>query len=152
VSGDKPSALKGFEAKYTLPFTLQPNTWYHIAIARNVSNAETVWVNGSRSTSGVKTDPINYSGTATGVNWAICTWCVAGNSTFSGDRISNLRVVVGSSVYDPNSATITVPTMPLTNIANTKLLLTFNNSSSITVDSSGNQTVTNNGVTFVSGP
>jgi hypothetical protein len=42
--------------------------------------------------------------------------------------------------------------MPLANIANTKLLLTFNNSSSITVDSSGNQTLTDNGVTFVSGP
>ena len=137
---------------YTLPFTLQPNTWYHIAIARNSSNAETVWVNGSRSTSGVKTDPINYSGTATGVNWALCTWCVAGSSKFDGERISNLRVVVGSTVYDPNSATITVPTMPLANIANTKLLLTFNNSSSITVDSSGTQTLTENGVTFVSGP
>ena len=137
---------------YTLPFTLQPDTWYHIAIARNASNAETVWVNGSRSTSGVKTDPINYSGTATGVNWALCTWCVAGSSKFDGERISNLRVVVGSTLYDPNSSTITVPTMPLTNVTNTKLLLIFNNSSSITVDSSGNQTVTNNGVTFVSGP
>jgi hypothetical protein len=31
------------------------------------------------------------------------------------------------------------------------LLLNFNSSSSITVDSSGNQTVTNNGVTFASG-
>jgi hypothetical protein len=136
---------------YTLPVTLQPNTWYHIAIARNGSNQETVWVDGVRSTTGVQTDTINYSGTATGINWAYCTWCVANSSTFNGERLSNLRVVVGSTLYDPNSATITVPTMPLTNVANTKLLMTFNNSSSLTVDSSGNQTVTNFGATFASG-
>ena len=136
---------------YTLPFTLQPNTWYHIAIARNGSNAQTVWVNGARSTTGVQNDSINYYGKATGINWAHCTWCVAGSSKFNGERLSNLRVVVGSTLYDPNSTTITVPTMPLANVTNTKLLLNFNNSSSMLVDSSGNQTVTNNGVTFQSG-
>ena len=136
---------------YTLPVTLQPNTWYHIAIARNSSRDETIWVNGTRSTTGVQNDYINYSGTATGINWAYCTWCVANSSTFNGERISNLRVVVGSTLYDPNSATITVPTMPLTNVANTKLLLNFNNAGSITVDGSGNQTVTNYGTTFASG-
>jgi hypothetical protein len=142
----------GIDARhYTLPFTLQPNTWYHVAIARNGANAETVWVNGTRSTTGVQTDGINYSGRATGVNWAYCTWCVAGSSKFNGERISNLRVVIGSTPYDPNSATITVPTMPLANITNTKLLLNFNNSASMLVDASGNQTVTNNGVTFQSG-
>jgi len=136
---------------YTLPFTLQPNTWYHIAIARNGSNQETIWVNGQRSTTGIQNDPINYYSFATGINWAHCTWCVAGGSTFNGERLSNLRVVVGSTLYDPNSATITVPTMPLTNVANTKLLMTFNNSSSLAVDSSGNQTITNYGATFASG-
>jgi hypothetical protein len=136
---------------YTLPFALQPNTWYHIAIARNGSNAETVWVNGTRSTTGVQNDGINYSGRAIGVNWAYCTWCVAGESKFNGERISNLRVVVGSTPYDPNSATITVPTMPLANISNTKLLLNFSDAASMLVDSSGIQTVTNNGLTFQSG-
>jgi hypothetical protein len=136
---------------YTLPVTLQPNTWYHIAIARNGAGLETLWVNGTRSTTGTQTDTINYSGTATGINWAHCTWCVQNSSTFNGERMSNLRVVVGTALYDPNSASITVPTMPLANVANTKLLLNFNSSSSITVDSSGNQTVTNNGVTFASG-
>ena len=136
---------------YALPVTLQPNTWYHIAIARNSSRDETIWVNGTRSTTGVQNDYINYYGTATGINWAHCTWCVANSSTFNGERISNLRVVVGSTLYDPNSSTITVPTMPLTNVANTKLLLNFNNAGSITVDGSGNQTVTNYGTTFASG-
>jgi hypothetical protein len=136
---------------YTLPVTLQPNTWYHIAIARNGSGAETVWVDGVRSTTGVQTDTINYSGTATGINWAHCTWCVANSSTFNGERMSNLRVVVGTALYNPNSSTITVPTMPLTNVANTKLLMTFDNNASLTVDGSGNQTITNYGATFASG-
>lgn len=136
---------------YTLPFTLQPNTWYHIAIARNGSGAETIWVDGQRSTTGVQNDSIDYYSVATGINWAHCTWCVAGGSKFNGERLSNLRAVVGSTLYDPNSATITVPTMPLTIVANTKLLMTFANSSSLTVDLSGNQTITNYGVTFASG-
>ena len=136
---------------YTLPITLQPNTWYHIAIARNGSYQQTIWVNGTRSTTGVQNDSINYSGSATGINWAYCTWCVAGGSTFNGERLSNLRVVVGSTLYDPTSATITVPTMPLANVTYTKLLMKFDNSSSMTVDSSGNQTITNYGVTFASG-
>jgi hypothetical protein len=136
---------------YTLPITLQPNTWYHIAIARNGSDQETIWVNGTRSTTGVQLDTIDYFDFATGINWAHCTWCVSGGSTFDGERISNLRAVVGTSLYNPNSASITVPTMPLANVANTKLLMTFNNSSSLTVDSSGNQTITNFGATFASG-
>ena len=147
---------------YVLPVTLQPNTWYHIAIARDASLNESVWVNGVRSTSayvtngspngtGVITDPINYSGLAIAINYADCGHCVPGSSKFDGERISNLRIVVGSTLYDPNSATITVPTMPLTNVAGTQLLLLFNDAGSITVDSSGNQTVTNNGTTFVTG-
>jgi hypothetical protein len=41
--------------------------------------------------------------------------------------------------------------MPLANVANTKLLMTFNNNGALTVDTSGNQTVTNYGATFASG-
>jgi len=136
---------------YTTATSLQPNTWYHIAISRDASNKETVWVNGVRSSTGVQTDSINYSTYATGINWAYCTWCVAGSSTFNGERITNLRVVIGTALYDPNSANITVPTLPLSVVPNTKLLLLFNDASSITTDSSGNQTITNNGTTFVSG-
>lgn len=154
LDGNNSAHIDGYGVNafhYTLPATLQPNTWYHIAIARNGSNQETIWVNGTRSTTGVQTDYINYSGTATGINWATCTWCVAGSSVFNGERLSNLRVVIGRTLYDPNSTTITVPTMPLTNVVNTQLLLTFNNAGSITVDGSGNQTVTNYGTTFASG-
>ena len=136
---------------FTLPVTLQPNTWYHIALVRDGSNNETVWIDGARSTSGQQSDSRNYYSTATGINWAHCTWCVAGGSKFDGERITNLRVLVGTALYNTASATITVPTPPLTAIANTKLLLLANSAGTMTVDTSGNQTITNNGATFATG-
>jgi hypothetical protein len=136
---------------FTLPLTLQPNTWYHIALVRDASNNETVWIDGARSTSGTQTDNRNYYSTAIGINWAHCTWCVAGNSTFNGERITNLRVLVGTALYNTASTTITVPSLPLTAIANTVLLLLTNSSGTLTVDTSGNQTITNNGATFITG-
>jgi hypothetical protein len=136
---------------FTLPTTLQPNTWYHIALVRNGSGNETVWIDGVRSTSGEQSDGRDYSSTATGINWAYCTWCVAGSSKFAGERITNLRFLVGTALYNTASATITVPTPPLTAIANTKLLLLANSAGTMTVDTSGNQTITNNGATFVTG-
>ena len=136
---------------FTLPVTLQPNTWYHIALVRDESNNETIWIDGARSTSGRQADSRNYYSTATGINWAHCTWCVAGGSTLNGERITNLRVLVGTALYNTASTTITVPTPPLSVIPNTVLLLLANNAGAITVDSSGNQTITNNGATFVTG-
>jgi hypothetical protein len=136
---------------FTLPVTLQPNTWYHIALVRDASNNETVWIDGARSTSGTQTDNRNYYSTAVGINWAHCTWCVAGNSVFNGERITNLRVLVGTALYNTASTTITVPTLPLTAIANTVLLLLTNSAGTLTVDTSGNQTITNSGATFITG-
>jgi hypothetical protein len=136
---------------FVLPITLQPNTWYHIALVRNASNKETVWIDGVRSTSGQQDDARNYSATATGINWAHCYWCVSGDSKFAGERITNLRVLVGTALYNTSSATITVPTPPLTAIANTKLLLLATSAGTMTVDTSGNQTITNNGATFATG-
>ena len=136
---------------FTLPVTLQPNTWYHIALVRDASNNETVWIDGARSTSGVQSDSRNYYSTAVGINWAHCTWCVAGNSVFNGERITNLRVLVGTALYNTASTTITVPTLPLTAIPNTVLLLLTNSAGTLTVDTSGNQTITNSGATFITG-
>ena len=136
---------------FTLPVTLQPNTWYHIALVRDASNNETVWIDGVRSTSGTQTDNRNYYSTAVGINWAHCTWCVAGNSVFNGERITNLRVLVGTALYNTASTTITVPSLPLTAIANTVLLLLTNSAGTLTVDTSGNQTITNSGATFITG-
>ena len=153
---------------FVLPSALQVNTWHHLAVARDASNNETVWLDGVRATSGynrwntgitygpVFTDTRNYNGNSTGINISTaCSHCNDGpvpgsadDRDFNGVRMTNFRVVVGSSVYDPNSATITLPTTPLTNVTNTKLLLNVVDSSSATTDASGNQTITNTSVVF----
>lgn len=153
---------------YVLPNSMQINTWYHLAVARDSSNNETVWLNGARATSAynrwdrnitygpVFVDSRNYNGNTTGINGS--TACGHCNQNHRGDsgsdvdfndvKITNFRVVVGSTVYDPNSATITLPNTPLANISNTKILLNVSNSGAATIDSSGFQTITNTGVTF----
>lgn len=147
---------------FVLPTALQVNTWHHLAVARDASNNETVWLDGVRATSGynrwnnsltygpVFTDDRNYNGATTGINKSdACAHCnQPGDRDFNGVKITNFRVVVGSSVYDPNSATITLPSTPLTNVTNTKLLLNVSNSSAFLTDSSGQQTITNSSVVF----
>ncbi len=153
---------------FVLPTSMQVNTWYHLAVARGTNNNETVWLNGARATSAynrwdrsitygsVFVDTRNYNGQTTGINGSTaCPHCNSNhygdsrsNVDFSGVRITNFRVVVGSTIYDPSSATITPPETPLSNVTNTKLLLNVTNSSSATTDSSGTQTITNTGVTF----
>jgi hypothetical protein len=56
--------------------------------------------------------------------------------------MTNMRVVVGSYVYDPQYAYCTVPIGPLTAITNTKYLML---GAVATTDSSGVDTVTNTG-------
>jgi hypothetical protein len=72
----------------------------------------------------------------------------ASNSGYLTGYISNLRAVKGSSVYDPTQSTITVPTSPLTAIANTILLTCQSNRF---IDSSTNAfTITVTGNTSIS--
>ena len=110
------------------------NTWHHIAVTRNSSGTETVFVDGVRATSGTTSTNYNFSGTSA----AIGKFNTGGQWWFNG-RVSNLRAVVGSNVYDPTQSTITVPTGPLPIVTNTQLLLQG------LADSSGTQTITNNG-------
>jgi len=147
---------------FVLPATMQVNTWYHLALARAANGDETVWLDGARATSGynrwnngitygpVFNDTRNYNGNATGINRSTgCGHCnQPGDRDFNGVRLTNFRVVVGSTIYDPNSATITLPSTPLSNVTNTKLLLNVADSSSFLTDSSGNQTITNSSVVF----
>ena len=90
------------------------NTWNHIAYVRSGSNCA-IFVNGVRQ------------GTATSAtNTSICSK-VGDIANLAGYRpigyVSNARIVIGSSVYDPTATTLTVPTAPLTAITNTSLLL-----------------------------
>ena len=147
---------------FVLPNSMQPNTWHHIAVSRAANNDETVWLDGARATSGynrwntgitygpVFTDDRNYNGQTTGINTsAACPHCnQPGDRDFNGVSLTGLRVVVGSSVYDPQSSTIALPSTPLANLPNTALLLNVTNASGFLTDSSGNQTITNSSVTY----
>lgn len=91
------------------------NNWVHLAVSRNSNGDTSVWVNGTR-TDVSKIDLINYNylpNTFPGGSGA--------GGAFTG-RISNIRVT-NTSVYDPTSASITVPIAPLETISGTKLLL-----------------------------
>ena len=60
--------------------------------------------------------------------------------------LSDMRVVVGTALYDPQSpGTIPVPTESLSNIAGTQILLWQSNSGDFLVDNAGIQTLSNVG-------
>ena len=147
---------------FVLPSAMQVNTWHHLAVTRDASKAETVWLDGARATSSynrwghnsqtgaIYIDNINYNGNATGINISTaCGHCnQPGDRDFNGLKLTNFRVVVGSALYDPSSPTITLPATPLTNVTNTKLLLNVVSNASAVTDSSGTQTVTNTSAVF----
>jgi hypothetical protein len=122
---------------YTVP-TMASNTWHHIAATRDSSGNQTVFVDGVRSTTGAITNNSNFSGASAGVG----KFNTGGQWWFTG-RLSNLRAVVGSNVYDPTASTIAVPTKPLQPITNTALLLSLGNSPFINT-STTSTTITNN--------
>lgn len=91
--------------------TLRANTWYHVAICR-LSGTTTMYLNGVSE--GSAADSNNYVVDSSYPR-------IGGQSTvlFAG-YISNLRVVKGTAVY---TTTFAPPTVPLTAITNTQLLL-----------------------------
>jgi hypothetical protein len=102
--------------------SLQANTWYHVVICRNASNQMTVFLNGQRSSTGALTISTNFSGLTS----AIGRLDPSNGGDVTG-YITNVRLITGSTPYDPTQTTITVPTAPLTAITNTSLLLNFTN-------------------------
>ena len=93
--------------------------WHHIVICRSVGTLYFL-VDGNRTNS--KTDTINYSSN-NALNIGIYP-NLGGFSNFNG-YMSDLRIVRGTALY--TQSTYTVPTAPLTDIANTSLLLNFTN-------------------------
>jgi hypothetical protein len=95
------------------------NQWNHIAICRS-GTTDAVWLNGTRLSSW--TDTFNYSSTN---GYRVGAWG-AGSYIYKG-YISNARIIKGTAVYNPSSATITVPTAPFSSISGTSLLCNFTN-------------------------
>jgi hypothetical protein len=123
--------------------TFVPNTWNYFAISRS-GTTETAWFNGIRSTGGTIIDTQNYSGTTTQIG------SNSGGIVFDGN-ITNLRAVIGRSLYNPNDLTISIPTSVLTNVPDAYLVLQESSSANLLYDSALYQTITNNnGVTWSS--
>lgn len=96
------------------------NTWSHVVVCRT-GTTMSIFLNGARDATGTISN--NFSSTN-------AFWVGAYPSATAGDfngYISNLRVLKGSSAYDPTQTTITIPTAPPTAITNTQLLLNFTN-------------------------
>ena len=93
-----------------------PNQWHHLAVVRNGSSTLSVYLDGTRIATGTRAQNVTQN----------TPFIAKGTGVISGyaysGYLSNTRIVSGSAVYDPTSATITVPTTPLTPITNTALL------------------------------
>jgi len=101
--------------------TVVVNAWNHVAACRSGTTLS-LFVNGSRQATA--TNSTNF---ANANNYAFNTGGAPGfGGQFTG-YISNVRVVKGSSVYDPTQTSITIPTAPPTAITNTSLLCNYTN-------------------------
>ena len=119
-------------------YTVAPislNAWHYFTLVRNSSQLESLFIDGIRATG---LEPQVNSFDYYGPTKNICNYY---QGRWTG-YITNMRMVVGTAVYDPTASTMTVPNKaPLTVIPNTKYLML---GAAVTTDSSSTQTVTNN--------
>ena len=122
-------------ALFTAGGSFNTNAWNHIAAVRSGNNFA-FFVNGTRVGSGTSASSLQLANT-----FSIGARYLSGSyqETFLG-WISNFRIVKGSAVYDPTQTTITVPTAPLTAVANTSLL-TLNQDVFVDVNVFGNTAI-----------
>ena len=144
----------GYQPNYTWPAaTLQTNKWQYIVLNRNASLIETMWI-GTFANNYTQVTCIQATGAGGGTPyygggtqidsqvWGNSNWV---GRFYGGDftgLITNFRVTIGEAIYNSNSATITAPTAPLGTDGFTDYLMLGD---TVTTDTSGNQSVTNNG-------
>lgn len=97
------------------------NAWNHVVVSANTTTMR-VYLNGASV--GSASTPASTQDD--GSNLLIGDYNGIGGIPFVG-YINGFRIVKGSTVYNPSSTTLTVPTAPLTAITNTSLLLNFTN-------------------------
>ena len=117
--------------------TLSRTAWNHVVYSRSGTTGS-LFLNGTRV--GTKTDSKNYSVSPT---QSTIGSRYDGSLYQTNGYISNIRTVKGTAVYDPTQTTLTVPTSPLTAIANTSLLTCQSNR--FRDASTNNFTITRNG-------
>jgi len=116
ISGVLSFGHNGAVVNYTLPSSFY-NSWHHLCVVREGtgSNQVSLYVDGIRQAQGTLTTNITTTGFQVS---RTSQYLVFG-------YISNLRVVKNSAVY--TGAAFTIPTAPLTAIANTSLLICQSN-------------------------
>ena len=129
----------GGSFSYTMGSTITINAWHYFIYNRNADGTTAVYIDGVRCTS-TSVDTLDYN-TATDTIGRFYGGYWPGYWT-------NMRITIGTAVYDSTQTTQSTPRGPLTSLANTKYLML---GAVVTTDSSGTQTVTNNnGVTQTS--
>ena len=123
--------IYGAQSSQNTNFTRQTDTWYHIAYARS-SGTSKCFVNGTQTHS--FTDTHNYNGQHLAIGGYYTT------SFLMKGHISNFRVIKGTALYTTG---FTVPTSPLTNVTDTKVLCC--NLSIVTASTVSPTTITANG-------
>jgi len=129
----------GGSFSYTMGSTITANQWHYLIYNRNADGTTAVYIDGVRCTA-TSLDTLNYT-TATDTIGRFYGGYWPGYWT-------NMRMTIGTAVYNSNLTTQSTPRGPLTSLANTQYLML---GAVVTTDSSGTQTVTNNnGVTQTS--
>ena len=129
----------GGSFSYTMATAISINQWHYLIYNRNADGTTAVYIDGVRCTA-TSLDTLDYN-TATDTIGRYYGGYWPGNWT-------NMRMTIGTAVYNSNLTTQVTPRGPLTSLANTKYLML---GAVVTTDSSGIQTVTNNnGVTQTS--
>jgi hypothetical protein len=129
----------GGSFSYVMGSSITANQWHYLIYNRNADGTTAVYIDGVRCTA-TSLDTLDYT-TATDTIGRYYGGYWPGNWT-------NMRITVGTAVYNSNLTTQSTPRGPLTSLANTKYLML---GAVVTTDSSGTQTVTNNnGVTQTS--
>jgi hypothetical protein len=96
------------------------NAWSHVVVCRT-GTTMSLFLNGARDATG----PVSNNFSSTNA-FFVGAYPSGTGGDFNG-YITNLRVLKGSSAYDPTLTQITVPTAPPTAVTNTQLLLNFTN-------------------------
>ena len=129
----------GGSFSYTMASPISINQWHYLIYNRNADGTTAVYIDGVRCTA-TSVDTLNYT-TATDTIGRYYGGYWPGYWT-------NMRMTIGTAVYNSNLTTQVNPRGPLTSLGNTKYLML---GAVVTTDSSGTQTVTNNnGVTQTS--
>jgi hypothetical protein len=95
------------------------NTWTHVVAVRSGTTIS-LYYNGTRVATTTSSQSFAQAAAYVGKDGP------SGGALYNG-YVSNLRLVNGTAVYDPTQTTFTVPTTPLTAVANTSLLVCQNN-------------------------